>query len=49
MKIHVKKKRFKAFCRAQVVKGLINGADGLWREATSNTMDRSMIAGYKLR
>ncbi len=51
MKIHVKKKKYKAFCREQVVnKGLINNANGDWQPAsTGKRMDQDMLAGYKVR
>ena len=47
----IKKQKFQAFCREQVVKnGLINHADGLWRPAQSGkAMDAHMRAGYKVR
>jgi hypothetical protein len=49
MKTHVKKKKFQAFCREQVKKGLINDAEGNWRPAQAGkAMDQHMIAGYKL-
>jgi hypothetical protein len=49
MRAHEKKKRFKNFCREQVVKnGLINQADGTWSRANSaKAMDRDMQAGYR--
>src|SRR3990167_7726677 len=43
-----KKKAFKASCRAQVFKGLINQADGSWSVAGTGTMARHMQAGYRM-
>jgi hypothetical protein len=49
MKIHVKKKKFQAFCRSQVAKGLVNDENGNWIPANSGKAQHSMmIAGYKL-
>ena len=50
-KSFVKKVRFRAYCRSQVVKeGLINHPDGSWRKAdTTKAMDLHCRAGYKLR
>jgi hypothetical protein len=48
-KLHVKAKRFQAYCRSQVKAGLINHADGSWRPAsTIHAMDLHMRAGYRL-
>jgi hypothetical protein len=46
MKAHEKKKRFKALCRAQVKKGLINLASGQWGPGVDNSMKRDMKGGY---
>jgi hypothetical protein len=48
VKTHVKKKLYKKFCRDQVMKGLINQANGLWANAQSTKMmDQHMLAGYR--
>lgn len=48
MKQHVKKKRYLAFCREQVMTGNVNREDGTWRRAdTTKAMDRDMLAGYR--
>ena len=48
-KVHVKKKRYQANCRAQVVKGLINDAEGRWVPAPSlGGKSIDIFAGYHL-
>lgn len=50
MKTHEKKKRFRTFCRAQVVAGLINQPNGNWAPAqVTKAMDQMMRAGYRIR
>ena len=45
-----KKAAFKAFCRKQVMAGLINNAEGNWQPfSTTKAMDRDMRAGYKVK
>ncbi len=47
MAIH--QKTFQVICHAKVHAGLINQADGSWKEAAnSRQMDLDMQAGYKL-
>ena len=49
MKIHAKKKHYKAQCRAQVVKGLINSAEGNWISAPSlGGKSIDIFAGYRI-
>ena len=44
-----KQRAFQRYCRDQVVSGMINHADGLWRRAdTSKAMDRDQLAGYRV-
>ena len=44
-----KQRAYQVYCRKQVLDGLINHADGLWRRAdSSKQMDQSMIAGYRI-
>lgn len=45
---HRHRKVFQTICHDQVHKGLINQADGSWKQASSNQMDLDMQAGYKL-
>lgn len=52
-KQHVKKARFRAFCRKQAAAGLINDERGQWIRANTvsgeaKNMHRDLMAGYRI-